>query len=177
MSRRSSDAAEQPRDLVLMRQRLDEWRGVHARGVGFPPALWSAAGRVAQRHGIFRTARALGLEYNKLKRMSGVIARAPGKTKRPSNRAPMKFIDCSSRWRRARQPRWCCSCVSRAGVHTRDPAHRADAHLGGGSEHRFSRRHRWARAHLPGAASARSILWVAVRVLQSAAHSGENFDV
>jgi hypothetical protein len=79
--------------LVLMRQRLDEWRGVHARGVAFPPALWSAAGRVAQRHGVFRTARALGLEYNKLKRMSGVIARAPGKTKRRSNRAPMKFIE------------------------------------------------------------------------------------
>ncbi len=93
MARRASDAAEQPRDLVLMRQRLDDWRSSHKRGVAFPGKLWSAAGRVAQRHGVFRTARALGLEYNKLKRISGVIGQAPGKTKRPSNRAPMKFIE------------------------------------------------------------------------------------
>jgi hypothetical protein len=42
-----------------------------SRGVAFPEALWSAAGRVAQRRGVYVTARALGLEYNKLKRASG----------------------------------------------------------------------------------------------------------
>jgi hypothetical protein len=76
-----------------MRQRLDEWRGSHKRGVAFPAKLWSAAARVAQRHGVFRTARALGLEYNKLKGMSGVIARVPGKAKRPSKPDPMEFIE------------------------------------------------------------------------------------
>jgi hypothetical protein len=93
MARAASGTRGQARDFARMRQRLDDWRGSHKRGVAFPAALWSAAGRVAQRHGVFRTARALGLEYNKLKRMSGVIARAPGKTKRPSNRAPTKFIE------------------------------------------------------------------------------------
>jgi hypothetical protein len=78
-----------------MRQRLDDWRGSHKRGVAFPPALWSAAGRVAQRHGVFRTARALGLEYNKLKGMSGVITRVSGKTKARSTAKPMKFIELS----------------------------------------------------------------------------------
>jgi hypothetical protein len=36
-----------------MRERLDDWRGSHARGVAFPEALWSAAGRVAQRRGVY----------------------------------------------------------------------------------------------------------------------------
>jgi len=76
-----------------MRQRLDEWRGSHARGVAFPPKLWSAAGRVARRHGVYVTARTLGLEYNKLKGMSGLIGRVPGKAKRRSKADPMKFIE------------------------------------------------------------------------------------
>src|ERR1039458_10515560 len=84
MARRASGAAGQPRDLVRMRQRLDESRGSHARGVAWSAAVWAAAGRVARRHGVYVTARALGLEYNKLKGMSGVIGRVPGKAKRPS---------------------------------------------------------------------------------------------
>ena len=93
MARAASGTIGQARDLARMRERLDDWRGSHKRGVAFPPALWSAAGRVAQRHGVFRTARALGLEYNKLKGMSGVIARAPGKANRPTKPDPMKFIE------------------------------------------------------------------------------------
>jgi hypothetical protein len=93
MARRASGAAGQPRDLMEMRQRLDEWRGTHARRVAFPEALWSAAGRVAQRRGVYLTARTLGLEYNKLKRMSGVIARVSGKAKLMSKPDPMKFIE------------------------------------------------------------------------------------
>ena len=93
MERAASGTRGQARDLARMRQRLDDWRGSHKRGVAFPPALWSAAGRVAQRHGVFRTARALGLEYNKLKGMSGVIARVPGKTRASSPPKPVKFIE------------------------------------------------------------------------------------
>jgi hypothetical protein len=77
-----------------MRQRLDEWRGQHSRGVAFPEALWSAAGRVAQRRGVYLTARTLGLEYNKLKRASGgLIAPAHSKAKRPPKAKPMQFIE------------------------------------------------------------------------------------
>jgi len=94
MTRRASDTARQPRDLLRLRERLGEWRGSHARGVAFPEALWSAAGRVAQRHGVYVTARALGLEYNKLKGMSGGVS--PRVTRKATVRsAPkrMKFID------------------------------------------------------------------------------------
>src|SRR5450631_268785 len=96
MTRPASGVAGQPRDLARMRQRLDDWRGSHKRGVAFPPKLWTAAGRVARRHGVYVTARSLGLEYNKLKGMSGeVIARGRGKAKRPSKPDPMKFIELS----------------------------------------------------------------------------------
>jgi hypothetical protein len=94
MARRARDTAEQPRDLLLMRQRLAEWRASHARGVAFPEALWSAAGRVAQRRGVYLTARTLGLEYNKLKRASGEgVARVRGASQRPSGPKRMKFIE------------------------------------------------------------------------------------
>jgi len=94
MARRARDTAEQPRDLLRMRQRLDEWRANHARGVAFPAKLWSAAGRVARRHGAYRAARALGLEYNKLKRASGgVIGQVRGEARRPPKAKPMKFIE------------------------------------------------------------------------------------
>ncbi len=93
MARAAGETTGQARDLVRMRQRLDDWRGSHKRGVAFPPALWSAAGRVARRHGVYVTARALGLEYKKLKGMSGVIARVPGKRKTRPNPKPVKFIE------------------------------------------------------------------------------------
>ena len=95
MARAASGTRGQARDMARMRQRLDDWRGSHKRGEAFPPKLWSAAGRVARRHGVYVTARALGLEYNKLKGMSGVIARVAGKARRPSKPDPMKFIELS----------------------------------------------------------------------------------
>jgi hypothetical protein len=77
-----------------MRERLDEWRSSHARGVAFPPELWSAAGRVARRRGVYVTARVLGLEYNKLKGASGAgVARATGKRAVPSAAKPVKFVE------------------------------------------------------------------------------------
>lgn len=94
MARAASGTRGQARDLARMRQRLDDWRGSHKRGVAFPAKLWSAAGRVARRHGVYVTARALGLEYNKLKGISGgLITRVPGKGKIPSIPKPMKFIE------------------------------------------------------------------------------------
>ena len=94
MARQAGSAAEQPRDLGQVRQRLDEWRGSHARGVAFPAVLWSAAGRVARRHGAYRAARALGLEYNKLKRASGGgVAQSRAAPSRAPQTKPVKFIE------------------------------------------------------------------------------------
>ena len=94
MARRARNTARQPRDLMRMRERLDEWRGSHARGVAFPEALWSAAGRVAQRRGVYLTARTLGLEYSKLKAASSAgVARVTGKATVRSTLKPMKFVE------------------------------------------------------------------------------------
>ncbi len=94
MGRQAASDAGQAPDLVRMRQRLDDWRGAHNPGVAFPPKLWLAAGRVARRHGVNVTARALNLEYNKLKRISGgLIAPVARKAKVPSTLKPVKFIE------------------------------------------------------------------------------------
>ena len=201
MARAASGTTGEARDLARMRRRLVEWRESHARGVAFPNALWSAAGRVAQRHGVHVTARALGLEYNKLKRASGgVIAQGRSEARRPPKATRMRFIEvtgmvpasacgwrvslqgrtvsgCNGRWHRARRPRWFCSCAGQVGVHPGDPAHRADAHSGGGGEHRLSRRYRWIGTDLPGTARSRSFLRLAGGVLQSPAHGNQDFDL
>lgn len=64
----------QPQDLVRLRQRLDEYRRDSQAGKPLPGWAWAAAGRLARRHGVHRSSRVLGLEYNKLKRLSGAVA-------------------------------------------------------------------------------------------------------
>src|ERR1039457_1414245 len=93
MARPEADTKMQPRSLSRLRERLDDWRKSTARGVAFPEKLWASAGRLAQRHGIYVTARALGLEYNKLKRASGAATGAGGGSKRPAVQKPVKFIE------------------------------------------------------------------------------------
>ncbi len=56
------------------------WRETRTVGMPLPEKLWAAAEKLAQRHGVYPTARALGLEYNKLKRLSqsgGETQKAP----------------------------------------------------------------------------------------------------
>jgi len=51
-----------------LRQRLERWRRTraHARAP-IPAAVWAAAVRLARQHGLYRTARALRLDYGALK--------------------------------------------------------------------------------------------------------------
>jgi hypothetical protein len=94
MARTASGTRGQARDLARIGQRLDDWRGSHKRGTAFAPKLWSAVGRVARRHGAYVTARALGLDYNKVRAMSGgVIGGVSSKVKAPPKPEPMKFIE------------------------------------------------------------------------------------
>src|ERR1022692_3953445 len=96
MARPEADTKMQPRSLSRLRERLDDWRKSTARGVAFPEKLWASAGRLAQRHGIYVTARALGLEYNKLKRASGgAVAKAGGGAKRAAIAKAVKFVALS----------------------------------------------------------------------------------
>lgn len=77
-----------------MRRRLDDWRSSHGRGTAFPAKLWTAAGRLARKHGVYVSARVLGLEYNKLKRASGGDGgRVRVEAKGATVAKPVKFIE------------------------------------------------------------------------------------
>jgi hypothetical protein len=76
------------REVERTRARLERWRKTRPRGVAMPEELWAAAAKLARRHGVYPTARALGLEYNKLKRRSG---RAEG----GEDATPPTFVELS----------------------------------------------------------------------------------
>jgi hypothetical protein len=62
------------------RRRVERWRETRAAGMSMPENLWAIAAQLARRHGIYPTARVLGLEYNKLKRLSQQSNEAPKST-------------------------------------------------------------------------------------------------
>jgi hypothetical protein len=93
MGRPRADNTAQPRELFRLREWLQDWRKSHERGVAFPDKFWVSAGRAARRNGVHATARALGLEYNKLKRASGVASAAGVGSKMPAMRRSAKFIE------------------------------------------------------------------------------------
>lgn len=62
-----------PRGMVQARRRLDRWRKTRTAGLPIPKSLWAVAVKLARRHGVCPTSRALGLEYNKLKGLSQFV--------------------------------------------------------------------------------------------------------
>ncbi len=85
--------------------RLKRWRSSHARHVPIPDSLWAAAGELARAHGINPTAKALHLEYGKLKqraeaavptvkrRMVKALAGGPRRARRT---APTTFVELTA---------------------------------------------------------------------------------
>jgi hypothetical protein len=61
-------------DMRKVYLRLKRWRSSHARRVPIPEPLWAAAGELARTHGINPTAKALHLEYGKLKQRAEAAA-------------------------------------------------------------------------------------------------------
>jgi hypothetical protein len=72
------------------RRRVERWRETRAAGMSMPENLWAIAAQLARRHGIYPTARVLGLEYNKLKRLSQQSNEAP---KSPLSLPPPTFVE------------------------------------------------------------------------------------
>ena len=73
-----------PPDMRKVYRRLRRWRSSHARRVPIPEPLWAAAGELAREHGINPTAKALHLEYGKLRHW----AEAAGAAKKAVMKAP-----------------------------------------------------------------------------------------
>ena len=80
----TDDIPDIPPDMRKLYRRPRRWRSSHARRMPFPDALWAAAGELAREHGINRTAKALRLEYGKLKERAG----AAGPAKKVVKKAP-----------------------------------------------------------------------------------------
>ena len=66
-----------PVRMEQARRRLERWRETRTPGSALPEGLWAVAVKLARRHGVYRTACALGLEYNKLKRLSQCAGDTP----------------------------------------------------------------------------------------------------
>ena len=79
-----------PPDMRKVYLRLRRWRSSHARRVPIPDSLWAAAGELAREHGINPTAKALHLEYGKLKQRAEAAVPAVKKrvAKAPAAPAP-----------------------------------------------------------------------------------------
>jgi hypothetical protein len=72
-----------PPDMRKVYLRLKRWRSSHARRVPLADSLWAAAGELAREQGINRTAKALHVEYGKLKER----AEAPGPGRKVGRKA------------------------------------------------------------------------------------------
>ena len=60
-----------PGDLRAAHRQFEHWRQTRQAGARIPAPLWAAAVAVARRYGVYRTARLLHLESQKLKRLVG----------------------------------------------------------------------------------------------------------
>jgi hypothetical protein len=67
-----------PDDLARGRCRFQAWRARRHTGGRIPQHLWALAVKLVQRHGVSRTATALGLDYYSLKRQATASAAAEG---------------------------------------------------------------------------------------------------
>jgi len=61
-----------PPDMRKVYRRLQQWRSAHVGRSPIPEPLWAAAAELAREHGINPTAKALHLEYGKLKQRAEV---------------------------------------------------------------------------------------------------------
>jgi hypothetical protein len=81
----ASEFPDIPHDMRRVYQRFERWRSAHTGRLPIPERLWAAAAELARQHGVFATAKALRLEYGKLKQLAdapvpalkGRVAKAP----------------------------------------------------------------------------------------------------
>jgi hypothetical protein len=83
-------------------KRFERWRSGHTGRLPIPKRLWTAAVRLAGEHGVFYTAKALRLDYSKLKHLlesssavkrSGATRAAGVKSRRMRSEAPPAFME------------------------------------------------------------------------------------
>jgi hypothetical protein len=75
---RTRTAYDLPAGLESTRRRFDRWRQTRDGLSRIPEALWAAAVKAAGTYGLHPTVRALGLDYNSLKRHVEAAPSRPG---------------------------------------------------------------------------------------------------
>jgi hypothetical protein len=89
-----SDSNELSVVIEDLSRRFAQWRQTRVRGVSRIPAdLWGGAVELATRQGVHRTARALGLDFNALKKRMKV---APAYSRRSAEVSVATFVECLS---------------------------------------------------------------------------------
>ena len=68
----ASELSDIPHDMQRLYRRFERWRSAHTGRLPIPEGLWAAAAELAREHGVFATAKALHLEYGKLKQLADV---------------------------------------------------------------------------------------------------------
>ena len=63
----ASELSAIPHNMRRLYRRFERWRSAHTGRLPIPERLWAAATELAREHGVFPTAKALRLEYGKLK--------------------------------------------------------------------------------------------------------------
>ena len=61
-------------DMQRLYKRFERWRSANTGRLPIPERLWRAAAELAREHGVFPTAKALHLEYGKLKERAEALA-------------------------------------------------------------------------------------------------------
>jgi hypothetical protein len=90
---------EIPVGMRRVYRRFELWRNGHQARLPIPEPLWAAAAEAARGHGVFRAAKALHLEYGKLKRM---VEASPAPV-RPTV-APVTFLASDGNRRKSSAP-------------------------------------------------------------------------
>ena len=85
----TSEATHLPMALRTARRQLDRWRRQHRPRTRLPEELWRKAVTLARKHGVNRTAGALGLKYYSLKKR--VHAPVVGVAK--AQEVPCEFVE------------------------------------------------------------------------------------
>ena len=85
----ANEPLEIPVGMRRVCRRFERWRKGHKARLPIPEALWAAAAEAARKHGVFCAAKALHLEYGKLKRM----AEATPSSVRSAAELPTTFLE------------------------------------------------------------------------------------
>ena len=96
--------------LILLQQKLEQFRSARTGRTRLPEALWQAAVELAKQHGVYPTARRLRLDYTCLKKRLGGMGGKAGRSKQEKPAA--SFVEL---FPRPAQPEECIIEMETAG--------------------------------------------------------------